>query len=183
MRTDAQISDQKPHQSLPWQPVLAALANEYAMKVYARQVLIDTPAGMAETGVPYPVDARERQALNRLVAVGLLDPDTFLPIPGALARVLAANATPKREGIERFFESGMLTRLPMNAAQRLEVLEHLAQRLIPTETDLAELDINRLLATVTRDIPTLRRALVDHGLLLRNVEGSRYRSPSHSFGS
>lgn len=35
--------------------------------------------------------------------------------------------------------------------------------------------MNRLLATVTRDVPTLRRALVDHGYVQRYPDGTGYR--------
>ncbi|PYI66719.1 hypothetical protein CVV68_12985 [Arthrobacter livingstonensis] len=148
--------------AIPWQPVMAALANEQVLQVYAARVL----------GVDGPAFEKE---LRRLASVGLLTPGTYEPVAGVFDTILVANSAPKAEGIDKFFSSGMLTQLPMNPALRREVLEHLATRLIPEGETLGETDINRLLATVTTDIPTLRRALVDHGLLERNADGSAYR--------
>lgn len=153
----------------PWQPVVAALANERVLRVYAARIL-----GLATIDDGESARA-ERKDLQRLVKVGLLEDGTFEPIAGAFASVLEANTSPKPEGIDKFFGDGMLTNLPMNPALRREVLEHLSARLIPESESLGESDVNRLLATVTRDIPTLRRALVDHGLLRRNADGSQYR--------
>lgn len=148
----------------PWQPVMAALANERLMQACAARVL-----GAAHTAAG--------KDLRRLVQVGLLTADTHEPVPGALAEVLAANTEPRPEGIDRFFDGGRLTHLPMNPAGRSEVPRRLAHRLIPADAVLAERDVNLLLGTVTADIPTLRRALVDHGLLVRNADGSEYGLP------
>jgi hypothetical protein len=145
----------------PWQPVVAALANSRMMTVYAARVL----------GVEQPATEKE---LRRLVQVGLLAAGTFDPVPGALADILAANTEPKPEGVDKFFDGGRLTHLPMNPALRNEVLGHLAGRLFPADSVLSERDVNLLLGTVTADIPTLRRALVDHGMVQRNADGSAY---------
>nr|WP_240901590.1 DUF2087 domain-containing protein [Arthrobacter silviterrae] len=134
------------------------------MKVYATRVL----------GIG---DVASEKELRRLVQVGLLAEDTFEPVPGALAAVLAANTKPKPEGSDKYFDGGRLTHLPVNPAVRLQILEQLAERLVPAGEVLAERDINLLLRTVTADIPTLRRALVDHGLLTRNSNGSEYTRP------
>ncbi|MGA7203088.1 MAG: DUF2087 domain-containing protein [Specibacter sp.] len=147
-----------------WQPVVAALANDHVLRTYAGRVL----------GVAGPAADKD---LRRLVAVGLLAPETYAPIPGAFGAVLAANAVPTREGTEKFFEAGMLTGLPAHPDARREVLEHLAGRLVPDTEVLTERDINLVLATVTRDVPALRRALVDHGLLVRTADGAEYRRP------
>lgn len=148
----------------PWQPVVAALANGRLMTVYAARVL----------GVEQQATEKE---LRRLVKVGLLAAGTFDPVPGALADILAANTEPKPEGVDKFFDGGRLTQLPMNPALRSELLGHLADRLFPADSVLSERDVNLLLGTVTADIPTLRRALVDHGMVQRNADGSAYSRP------
>ncbi|MBG0738404.1 DUF2087 domain-containing protein [Paeniglutamicibacter antarcticus] len=68
----------------------------------------------------------------------------------------------------------MLTGIPRNAADRDEVLAHLVIRLFGTEDVLSEPEVNRLLSTVTADVPTLRRALVDFAFLRRDRDGSLY---------
>ncbi len=97
----------------PWQPVVAALANSRMMTVYAARVL----------GVEHPATEKE---LRRLVQMGLLAAGTFDPVPGALADILAANTEPTPEGVDKFFDGGRRTHLPMNPALRNEVLGHLA---------------------------------------------------------
>ncbi|WP_051388670.1 DUF2087 domain-containing protein [Arthrobacter sp. 35W] len=147
--------------SAAWQPLLAALANERLRAVYAAAVL----------GADVGATAKE---VARLAAAGLLDPVDFSVAGGVFADALAAGSTPRPEGVDKHFDAGMLTHLPAAAAAREAVLAHLAQRLLPTSEVLSEKEVNRLLATVTTDIPTLRRALVDADLLRRSADGSRY---------
>ncbi|MHA7273060.1 DUF2087 domain-containing protein [Arthrobacter sp. TMT4-20] len=59
--------------------------------------------------------------------------------------------------------------------ERRAVLQHLTERLVPADQELSEREVNLVLATVTRDIPTLRRALVDYGHLVRRPDGTGYR--------
>ncbi|WP_125609878.1 DUF2087 domain-containing protein [Specibacter cremeus] len=151
-----------------WQPVVAALANDRLRRVYAARVL-----GTQEASDKPATE----QEIRRLVAVGLLTAEGTVA-DGAFAALLAANATPRPEGVDKYFSQGMLVQLPASPGSRAEVLKHLARRLIPAETMLTEVEINRLLATVTGDVPTLRRALVDHGLLERTPDGSSYVRPS-----
>lgn len=145
----------------PWQPVVAALANRRLREVYAAAVLGED------------VGATEKE-LARLAAAGLLDPADNAVADGIFAALLEVAATPRPEGVEKYFSAGMLTHLPASLAAREEVLAYLAQRLLPGEDVLTEVDINRLLATVTDDVPTLRRALVDNGYLWRNADGTQY---------
>ncbi|WP_427016827.1 DUF2087 domain-containing protein [Pseudarthrobacter sp. P1] len=147
--------------TMPWQPVVAALANARLREVYAGAVL-GADVGATET------------ELSRLAEAGLLDPQDNAVAEGIFAALLESGATPRPEGVEKYFAAGMLTRLPAGPAAREEVLAHLAERLLPGEDVLSEVDINRLLATVTDDVPMLRRALVDHGYLWRNADGSQY---------
>ncbi|KNC18792.1 hypothetical protein AC792_10130 [Arthrobacter sp. RIT-PI-e] len=79
------------------------------------------------------------------------------------------------QGVDRFFREGRIDGLPRTGADRDALLSHLTERLLPADAELAEPEVNRLLATVTRDVPSLRRALVDAGYLERYPDGSGYR--------
>ncbi|MHA7239275.1 DUF2087 domain-containing protein [Arthrobacter sp. TMS1-12-1] len=144
-----------------WQKVLSTLAGGRSRELYARAVL------------GQPLDAAPKE-VQRLIDAGLLTPDGR--VDGQLFKevlAVAAPATPK--GVDRFFREGRIDGLPRTGQDRKVLLEHLAERLLPTDEALGEPEVNRLLATVTRDIPTLRRALVDHGFLERRPDGTGYR--------
>ncbi len=144
-----------------WQKILATLAGERSRELFARAVL----------GQPLEAPPKEVQ---RLVDAGLLTSD--LRVNGDLYReVLAAAAPGTPRGVDRFFRDGRIDGLPRAAQDRADLLSHLAERLIPTDEEIGEPEVNRLLATVTRDVPTLRRALVDHGYVERYPDGTGYR--------
>ena len=144
-----------------WQKVFSTLASERLRQAYAQAVL----------GQELDVRSKER---SKLIESGLLLDDGS--VNGALFKeVLGAAARPRPEGVDRFFREGMLDGLPSGRADRLAVLEHLAGRLFPADRELDEPTVNLLTATVTRDVPTLRRALVDYGYLERNADGTGYR--------
>lgn len=149
----------------PWQPVMAALADPLVMRVYAEAVLGQANADPS---------AADRKARLRLSGLGLLEPGTNKPVPNVLKRVLIANSVPKLEGVDKFFKDGYLTHLPMAGPTRIELLEKLSRRLFVVDEKLSEAQVNRLLRTVTSDIPTLRRALIDFGFLDRAHDGSVY---------
>ena len=65
-----------------------------------------------------------------------------------------------------FFAEGRLTSLPKREAYRLAALALLAERFDPRR-EYAEREVNELLAGDAPDHATLRRLLVDHGLLER----------------
>lgn len=144
-----------------WQTVFSALASERLRKAYASAVLGE------RAGIP-PKD----QA--KLADAGLLLSDGSVNA-GLFREILAAAARPKPQGVDRFFRDGRLEGLPASHADRTAVLGHLADRLFPPGRELDEPTVNLLIATVARDIPTLRRALVDYGYLERNADGTGYR--------
>lgn len=147
--------------SVSWQKVFSTLASERFRELYARAVL----------GEDLDPTARERA---KLVAAGLLREDGS--VDGELFKnVLAAASGPRPQGVDRFFTEGRLDGLPSSPAERLAVLEHIADRLFPDSQELDEPMVNRLIGTVARDIPTLRRALVDYAFLDRNADGTGYR--------
>ncbi|MBG6224079.1 hypothetical protein IWX63_000634 [Arthrobacter sp. CAN_A2] len=149
-----------------WQKILSTLAGGRSRELYAGAVL------------GQPLDATPKE-LQRLVDAGLLTPEHAVA-EGLFKEVLAAAAPATPKGVDRFFRNGRIDGLPRAGQDRTDLLAHLAGRLLPADEELGEPEVNRLLATVTSDIPTLRRALVDHGFLERNPDGSGYRRVASS---
>lgn len=144
-----------------WQKIFSTLAGERSRELYARAVL------------GQPLDATPKE-VQRLRDAGLLTADGAAD--GMLFKtVLAAAAPGTPKGVDRFFRDGRIDGLPRAGQDRTDLLSHLADRLLPAEEELGEPEVNRLLATVTHDIPTLRRALVDHGFVERYADGTGYR--------
>lgn len=146
---------------MSWQKILSTLASPRLREAYARAVL----------GQDLAADRRDR---GKLIDAGLLSADGAVQ-DRVFSELLAASARPRPEGVDRFFREGRLEGLPAGHADRLAVLEHLADRLFPARRELDEPTVNLLVATVTGDIPTLRRALVDYGFLERDADGTGYR--------
>lgn len=144
-----------------WQKVFSTLAAERARELYARAVL------------GQPLDAAPKE-VQRLVDAGLLTDDHA--VDGHLFKEVLSSAAPGTpKGVDRFFRDGRIDGLPRSGQDRADLLSHLAERLLPADEELTEPEVNRLLATVTHDIPTLRRALVDHGHMERYPDGTGYR--------
>lgn len=144
-----------------WQKIFSTLAGGRSRELYARAVL------------GQPLDATQKEA-QRLVDAGLLAQDHAVS-EQLFKEVLAAAAPGTPKGVDRFFRDGRIDGLPRAGQDRADLLSHLAERLLPADEEIGEPEVNRLLATVTRDIPTLRRALVDHGYMERYPDGTGYR--------
>jgi hypothetical protein len=74
--------------------------------------------------------------------------------------------------LARFFRGERLERIPARASDRSALLVHLAGLFEPGR-EYSEADVNLVLARVHNDFATLRRYLIDAGLLAR--ENGRYR--------
>lgn len=144
-----------------WQRVFSTLAGERSRELYARAVL----------GEPLEGSPKE---IQRLVDAGLLTSEHAVEAH-VFKEVLAASAPATPKGVDRFFREGRIDGLPRTGADRDALLSHLVERLLPADAEITEPEVNRLLATVTRDVPTLRRALVDSGYLERYPDGTGYR--------
>lgn len=144
-----------------WQKVFSTLSAPRLREIYAAAVL------------GHPADATAKE-LDKLAAAGLLGADGTVNAD-LFQAVLGAASRDKPQGVDRFFANGHLDGLPRNPAERRAVLEHLTERLIPAGQELSEREVNLVLSTVARDIPTLRRALVDYGHLVRRPDGTGYR--------
>lgn len=81
------------------------------------------------------------------------------------------------ELVRRFLVRGedTIDRYPRRQDDRRRLLQWIAERTLPLDTELAESDVNGLLYRHTDDVAVLRRYLVDFGFLERFPDGTRYR--------
>ncbi len=127
-------------------------------------------------------------ALERLTKVGLVEAteDGYILLEQAFQVAARAEADPtpptgfpgrppkQRKVLDQAFTEGRLTRLPAKHSHRLIVLDELVQRFEPGER-YSERQVNARLTESDIDVATLRRNLVDYGLLDR-ADGSYWRS-------
>ena len=152
-----------------WRRVVAALANEERRRVFAGLVL------GVEVDVP---PARHTKALAALADAGLV---TLHPAgdatlnDGAFADLLALEPEIRREGVERFIRDGRIEQYPAKPALRAELLEWAAARVLQPGEELDERALNERLEGIADDVASIRRYLVDAGLIDRAADGSSYR--------
>lgn len=146
-----------------WRRIVAALDNGYRRAVYSEVVL----------GIESEPSSKRDRAIAALRDAGLVDA-TGAAIPDIFARLLAEHPPVIRTGVDRWLRDGRIDSWPAKTEQRRELLEWAAVRIEP-QRDLTEAEINEQLATVTKDVATLRRYLVDAELLDRSTDGSSYR--------
>jgi hypothetical protein len=148
-----------------WRAVLAALVNPRLRRTLAEIIVENDP----EVSAPERRDAR-----RILMQSGLLTPAQQLDEQG-LRTMLRAGRT-ERKGVDRWLRAdGRIDQWPKSADDRLELLTWIAERLIGTDEVLAEKPFTQKLFAFTTDPSTLRRALVDAGLIARNTDGTDYR--------
>jgi hypothetical protein len=140
-----------------------------------------TSAALAEAlGLPI---TRIRKHLNRLSAAGVvrlqpdrrtyrLDPETLrwaaeqVGPPREAGLALGAANEDEEQVLRTFFRNGRLTEIPMKRAKRSIVLERIALEFEPG-IDYDEKDVNVIVGKFFNDYASLRRYLVDEGLLSR----------------
>ena len=148
-----------------WRAVLAALVNPRLRRTLAEIIVESDP----EVSAPERRDAR-----RILMQSGLLTPAQQLD-ERRLRTMLAAGRIEK-EGVDRWLRAdGRIDHWPKSADDRLELLNWIAERLMGTDDVLAEKPFTQKLFAFTTDPNTLRRALVDAGLITRNADGTDYR--------
>jgi hypothetical protein len=158
------------------------LGDEARLRVVAAIALgARTIDDVAETA-GLPVE-EVRSTLQRLVAAGVVTHEDGLQIDLTAFRNAGRerparlrdlpDATPEQARVLRnFVEGGRLKSVPTRAKQRRVVLEYLAAR-FEEDVDYPENDVNDLLGQFHDDYASLRRFLVDEGLLER--AGGVYR--------
>ena len=153
-----------------WRAVLAALVNPRLRGALAEVITEGDPALTA---------AERRDARRSLTRSGLLTPGGQLDerrLRAMLAGNRPENWGSEAEGVDRWLRAdGRIDRLPMRADDRLELLTWIVERLLGADEVLAEKPFTRKLFAFTADPNTLRRALVDAGLVTRNRDGTDYR--------
>ncbi|GAA1349814.1 DUF2087 domain-containing protein [Falsarthrobacter nasiphocae] len=160
-------------------PLLAALANENARRALALAIL----GQLGPEGVPGLPPRKSATAIER--ARPFLRPDgdggfTFdesvvvaLMRAGAEARSSESAAIPGFEA--HCGQDGRLVSYPAKPGRRGPLLAALADRALGPGRTYTEPEVNEALAAVAEDVVTLRRYLVDAGLLERSVDGGEYR--------
>lgn len=134
-----------------------------------RRTVLETLAALEAAGVLADgEDARLAPTVLRELAGRLPQPDP----PDA--RVLAGMTAAERDVLVRFFRGDRLTRIPSSRAKRRIVLERLALEFEPGR-HYPEAEVNQVLRAFHPDHASLRRYLVDEGLLDRD-RGTYWRS-------
>jgi hypothetical protein len=160
------------------------LADPARLRVVAALALGATTAEEIE-GVAGLDGRRVRSALDRLVRGGLVEPgaggglrlaeERFTEAARvASERSRAAKVTLEELGaspeqarlLDRFFDDGRLTLIPVQRSKRMVLLDFLAGRFEPGRT-YPEREVNTLLGRYHDDVAALRRLLADEGLLER----------------
>lgn len=146
---------------------------------------VDVAALAASTGEP---EHRIEAALGRLRGAGLIDEQLRLDrhalreiarrlpemVPADDVVLAGAWTDEERAVLSRFFERDRLRAIPAVRAKRLVVLERIVQEFEPGRR-YAEREVDRRMQLFHPDHASLRRYLVDEGLMTR-ADGSYWRS-------
>jgi len=147
--------------------VVGALSNPRLRRVLAEIIDADDP----------PITADERREGRLLLRRhGLLTPGEQLD-ERFLLDLSGGEAPAEHAGAIRFLRArdGRIDRYPADPDERFELLSWIAERVLGSDQIMDEKPLTRLLFAFTDDPNTLRRALVDAGLLARNPDGTEYR--------
>jgi hypothetical protein len=147
--------------------LVSALADPARLELFAR--ICTAPGGL-------PADRAKLAKL--LIDAGLVtvEEDHYRAVPEVFREALAkAPADP----LDALFSRGRLVTIPHSGRRRQALLAHLAERFEPGRL-YTEQDVREKLAMVHDDHATLRRYLVDEGLLQRSNDGGAYGRPSEA---
>lgn len=162
-----------------WRGVIAALANPETRRVLG---LLLAEQDASEHLASLPQKRRDR-ILRTLVDARVIDRNAGEPRLRVerFAELLSATPVARPTGIDRFFVDGRLEHYPARSDDRAAVLLTLADRTMPDpDESIDERTLTERLATLTDDPVTMRRYLVDAGLLEREPDGSAYRRAARS---
>lgn len=157
-----------------WRPLVAALANADARRVFA-EVELGRP--LDEVGAALSASRRQR-ALDTATRAGLItiEEGTASVAADRFTRALRdAPARPPRTGVDRFLDAaGRIDRYPSSAADRAELFRHIAGAVLAPGEVVDEAQLGERLQRFGDDTAALRRHLVDSGLVGRTASGSSY---------
>lgn len=161
----------------PSATLIGLLADEQRLQVFSAIALgaetIDAVASAMGTDV-----ATVQTVLPRLVTAGLVEQREGLHVSREALSAAARDRPPRQRELpdatdeqqrvlRNFVEDGRLTHLPARHGQRRVILEYVAHR-FGSDRQYAEAEVNELLSALHDDHVTLRRHLVDAGLLKRS---------------
>ncbi|MBB5633791.1 hypothetical protein BKA04_002014 [Cryobacterium mesophilum] len=153
-----------------WRAVLAALANSDARSTYAEVVLgIPDAAGLSPKKRDRAIATLRDAGLIRVADDGALE-----LVTDAIPTMLAHSAVPKREGVHRFVRDGRIEQYPVRPADRRELLAWVVEQAFAPGEELTEAEVGDRLEPFHPDVATLRRFLVDEGMLQRTPSGGSY---------
>lgn len=144
--------------------LISALADPARLQLFARIC-----AGLPADGA---------KLVKRLVDAGLVtaDGDTYRAVPEVFREALAKAPADPLDGL---FRHGRLVTIPHSGKRRQLLLAALAERFEPGRL-YTEQDVREKLSMVHDDHATLRRYLIDEGLLQRSNDGAAYGRPSEA---
>jgi hypothetical protein len=158
--------------------VCAALADRHRLRLFGR--IAAEAAGLPVAGLT--LDERDRKALNSLLQSGVIGRtgDHYVARPETFRQALAEQDSDTAmigasARVGALFSGGKLTSMPRPGALRRELLSYLAERFERDRT-YSEKELQQLLAPVLSDHATLRRYLVEEGIMARDNLGTYWRA-------
>ena len=149
--------------------LVSALADADRLHLFAR--ICAEPGGLPADGVP-------AKLVKRLVDAGLVTVagDHYRVVPEVFRDALVKTPV---DPLDALFSRGRLVTVPHSGKRRQLLLAHLAERFEPGRL-YTEQDVREKLSMVHDDHATLRRYLIDEGLLQRSNDGAAYGRPSEA---
>lgn len=80
----------------------------------------------------------------------------------------------KEKIVRSFFQNGRLASIPVKAGKREVILAYVANKYFEKERTYTEQEVNAILLGIYDDPFTLRRELIEAGLMARKSDGSAY---------
>lgn len=136
------------------------------------------PAAAADEVATVPAEVRYALRVDAIHALGrrlaLIERDAR-SVSDASHAEGTAPATAEARIIRGFLRDGRLTVIPAQEKKRLIVVRYLRDRCFTEDRPYPEQEVNQRLAMFHPDVATLRRAMVDAGLMTRDA--GVYRRP------
>jgi hypothetical protein len=134
---------------------------------------------LSETGL---LSSRQEQYYQMYALAGdvlrkPLSEVVFMPRPGLVTEV--EEDAYRQKVLDTFIRRGRLTQIPAQQKKRLVILEKLAEEFEPDRT-YTEREVNQILVEFHDDVATLRRELIERGLMER--QQGIYRRPANAPG-